>query len=62
MVSDGGRLLGAEAQAVSPRPPPGTLSSQNKIPNPKFQTKINFGTQNLKFPTHLWYNISMGQE
>ena len=28
----------------------------------KFQPKINFGTQNLKFPTHLWYNISMGQE
>ena len=33
-----------------------TQNSNPKIPNPKFWI------QNLKFLTHLWYNISMGQE
>lgn len=55
-LSVDGYFLGAEAQAVFAPRTPGTSSSRNQNSKPK----INFGTQNLKFLTHLWYNINMG--
>lgn len=35
------------------------LLTKSKFQPLKFQP-LNFGTQNLKFLTHLWYNINMG--